>query len=223
MGRPTADDDSGLPDLPPEWGRVVVPDNAAELSAEAKQVRRELNRPPPSGSVAPALLALLVTLVTVLAGLSATIWAQLPPAPAASTPATPAPPADLIGRTIPAFDLVDNGQPVPLRGLLPAVILLTDACACPAEVANAVAVAPPGVSVIIINPDPAVRESPPASAPTLRTLDDPADGLRAFLRLPPRTDVVSALLVDRTGTVQKVLPEFRSTADFEPELARLAG
>lgn len=216
MGRPAADDDSDLPDLPPEWGRVVVPDNAAELSAEAAQVRRELNRPAPSGSFVPALLALLIALVTVLAGLSATIWAQS--APIASKPATPAPPTDLIGRTMPAIDLVDNGKPVPLRGLLPAVILLTDACACPAEVANTVAVAPPGVTVITINPDPAVRESPPA----LRALDDPADGLRAFLRLPPRADVVSALLVDRSGTVRKVLPELRSTADFEPELARLA-
>ncbi|ABP56691.1 hypothetical protein [Salinispora tropica] len=222
MGRPAADDDSGLPDLPPEWGRVVVPNNAAELSAEAEQIRRELNRPTPSGSVVPTLLALLVVMVTVLAGLSATIWAQSPPAPLASTPATPAPPTDLIGRTMPAFDLVDNGQPVPLRGLLPAVILLADACACPAEVASTVAVAPPGVTVIAINPDPAVRDAPPAPPNTLRALDDPADGLRAFLRLPPRADVVSALLVDRSGTVRKLVPELHSTADYEPELARLA-
>ncbi len=216
MGRPAADDDSDLPDLPPEWGRVVVPDNAAELSAEAAQVRRELNRPTPSGSILPALLALLMAMVAVLAGLSATIWAQSAPTP--STPATPAPPADLIGRTMPAFELVDSGEPVPLRGLLPAVILLTDTCACPTEVADTIAVAPPGVTVIAINPDPAVRESPPA----LRALDDPADGLRAFLRLPPRAGVISALLVDRSGTVRKMLPELHSPADFEPELARLA-
>ncbi len=217
MDRPAADDDSDLPDLPPEWGRVAVPNNAAELSAEAEQVRRELNRPTPSGSVVPALLALLMAMVAVLAGLSATIWAQ--PLP---TPSTPATPANLIGRTMPAFDLVDNGKPVSLRSLLPAVILLTDACACPAEVANTVAVAPPGVTVITINPDPVVRESPPAPATALRPLGDPADGLRAFLRLPPRAGVASALLVDRSGTVRKVLPELRSTADLEPELARLA-
>lgn len=219
MGRPAADDDSGLPDLPPEWGRVVVPDNAAELSAEAEQLRRELNRPARSRSILPALLTLLIAMVTVLAGLNATLWAQPAPTPPASTPATP---ADLIGRTLPAFDLVDNGKPVPLRGLLPAVIVLTDACACPAEVANTVAVAPPRVTVIIVNPAPAVRESPPAPETALHALDDPADGLRAFLRLPPRAGVASALLVDRSGTVRKVLPELRSTADFEPELARLA-
>lgn len=35
---------NGLPDLPPEWGRVQIPDNAAELDAEAEIVRRDLRR-----------------------------------------------------------------------------------------------------------------------------------------------------------------------------------
>lgn len=71
---------------------------------------------------------------------------------------------------MPAFELVDSGEPVPLRGLLPAVILLTDTCACPTEVANTIAVAPPGVTVIAINPDPAVCESPP---PFVRSTTQP--------------------------------------------------
>ena len=32
----------GLPDLPPEWGVVIIPDDAAELDVEAAQVHREL-------------------------------------------------------------------------------------------------------------------------------------------------------------------------------------
>ncbi len=118
---------------------------------------------------------------------------------------------------MPAFELVDSGEPVPMRGLLPAVILLTD----------------------LRLPDrggqhdrrrtarghrdrhqPRPRRT--RVAPALRALDDPADGLRAFLRLPPRAGVISTLLVDRSGTVRKMLPELRSPADFEPELARLA-
>ncbi len=33
---------NGLPDLPPEWGEVLVPDDAAELDEEAVEIRREL-------------------------------------------------------------------------------------------------------------------------------------------------------------------------------------
>ena len=32
----------GLPDLPPEWGVVIIPDDLAELTRESTQVRREL-------------------------------------------------------------------------------------------------------------------------------------------------------------------------------------
>jgi hypothetical protein len=31
-----------LPELPPEWGTIVIPDDASELTQEASQVRREL-------------------------------------------------------------------------------------------------------------------------------------------------------------------------------------
>ncbi|MEU7825334.1 hypothetical protein [Catellatospora sp. NPDC049133] len=33
---------NGLPDLPPEWGEVVIPDDPAELAEEAERVREEL-------------------------------------------------------------------------------------------------------------------------------------------------------------------------------------
>jgi hypothetical protein len=35
---------NGLPDLPPEWGEVLIPDDAAELEEEATRVRKELRR-----------------------------------------------------------------------------------------------------------------------------------------------------------------------------------
>ncbi|NUT37711.1 MAG: hypothetical protein HOV79_32095 [Hamadaea sp.] len=35
---------NGLPDLPPEWGEVVIPDDPAELDEEAEIVRKELRR-----------------------------------------------------------------------------------------------------------------------------------------------------------------------------------
>jgi hypothetical protein len=35
---------NGLPDLPPEWGEVVIPDDPAELAEEAQRVRDELRQ-----------------------------------------------------------------------------------------------------------------------------------------------------------------------------------
>src|SRR5690348_4581692 len=34
----------GLPNLPPEWGHVVIPDDASELADEAVLVRKQLRR-----------------------------------------------------------------------------------------------------------------------------------------------------------------------------------
>ncbi|MGW4500122.1 hypothetical protein ACWENR_16100, partial [Micromonospora sp. NPDC004336] len=81
MGKPDADG-PGLPDLPPEWGRVVVPDDAAALAAEAEQVRRELRaaaphagrRPGARAPLALPLLVLLVAVLTTVAGLVAVTW-----------------------------------------------------------------------------------------------------------------------------------------------------
>src|SRR6185369_13271585 len=41
---PSHDDRYGLPDLPSDWGPIVIPDNAAELSADAAELRRERRR-----------------------------------------------------------------------------------------------------------------------------------------------------------------------------------
>ncbi|MEW2385787.1 hypothetical protein AB0873_27375 [Micromonospora sp. NPDC047707] len=228
MGKPDADG-PGLPDLPPEWGRVVVPDDASALAAEAEEVRRELRRQAqgharrPVPPFAVPLLVLLVAVFTTVAGLVAVTWPRSPRAtPSVSAPAPYAPPAGLTGRPLPALDLVDDGRPVPLRGLLPAVIVLVDGCACGHEMAGAASVAPPGVTVVTVDADPAVRVPSPPTGTMVRTLADPAGGLRAFLHLPARTGVATALLVDRSGTLVKVVPEVRSTEDYQPELAGLA-
>jgi hypothetical protein len=43
-GSPPEDGRGGVPDLPPEWGSVVIPDDASELDTEAHALRRELRR-----------------------------------------------------------------------------------------------------------------------------------------------------------------------------------
>src|SRR5437763_13176165 len=37
-------DGGGVPDLPPEWGTIVIPDDASALDQEAALVRKEMRR-----------------------------------------------------------------------------------------------------------------------------------------------------------------------------------
>ncbi|NBE81136.1 hypothetical protein [Micromonospora rubida] len=241
MGMPDADGHGpaeGLPGLPPEWGRVVVPDDASALAEEAAQVRREL-RPrvarnrwrqvlglavpregrPPLGL---PLLMLLVALLTTAAGLFAVTWPR-PPRSGDHPTVVPYPTAtDLTGRVLPALELVDaDDSIVSLRALLPAVIILVDACPCPDRVAEAAALAPPGVTVVTVYGTRALRPSPVPAGATVRPLADPGGGLRAFLRVPPRPGTATALLVGRTGNPVRLISELRSVDDYRADLASL--
>ena len=88
----------GLPDLPPEWGTVIIPDDASELDHEAAALRRELRRthrqtrlrgprsaPPagtePSPSLGIPLVIMAVAVLTTLVSLFVVTWGR--PAPAA--------------------------------------------------------------------------------------------------------------------------------------------
>jgi hypothetical protein len=244
---PPGDDErwsyDGLPDLPPEWGPVVVPDDAAELADEAAEVRRELRAQArraawrrrlgpvagPRGTVRLPLMLLAVAIVTTLASLFAVIWptVQRPQdgrgAAGAVVSASPAgrPP----GAMLPALDLVgEGGGPVPLRSLLPALILLVDGCECPDDVDAAARVVPPGVTVVPLGrgrtPRPGGRSTGPAP---VRPLTDPTGELRAFLRTPARPDAPTAALVDRSGRIVRVVPAVGSVEDYRPDLPQLVG
>ncbi|MFI2710301.1 hypothetical protein ACH495_09255 [Micromonospora sp. NPDC018662] len=229
MGVPDADGQGpadGLPGLPPEWGRVVVPDDASALADEARQVRRELRRAPrrtgrPARFTLP-LLTLLVSVLITLAGLAAVTWPRPHRSPGAPTvlPRASAPTPAAVG-PLPALDLVGaDDTPVPLRSLLPAMIILVDACACVDQVGTAAATAPTGVTVVTVTEG---RSAGPATAPGVRPLGDPAGGLRSYLHLSAHPGTAAALLVDRRGTLVRVVPELGPAADYQADLARLAG
>lgn len=231
MGVPDADGQGppdGLPGLPPEWGRVVVPDDASALADEARQVRRELRRARTAagrrtGALRlglPALILLVSVLIT-LAGLAAVTWPRttrsgaptvLPHGGgAAPQPVGPLPALDLVGA---------DDVPVPLRSMLPAMIILTDACACAEQVTAAAGAAPPGVTVVTVT---AGRRAGSASVPGVRPLGDPAGGLRSYLHLSAQPGIAPALLVDRQGALVRVVPELGPLSDYRADLARLAG
>lgn len=233
MGMPDAEGHGppdGLPDLPPEWGRVVVPDDASALAEEARQVRRELRaarrqatarpRLGPAGRPSPGLpvLLLLVAVLITLTGLAAVTWPRSNRSGGAPT-VLPYPTAPV--GPLPALDLVGpDDAPVPLRSLLPAMIILVDACVCTEEVGTAAATAPPGVTVVTVTES---RDAEAATTPGVRPLADPAGGLRAYVHLSAHPGTAAALLVDRQGTLVRVVPELGPAADYRDDLVRLAG
>lgn len=228
----------GLPGLPPDWGLIIVPDDAAELAAEAAALRREMRRQrrhgaPGTGPAKAPLQKLLATLrvpllimaVAVLAALASLFVVTRPgqqrqPATQRTASGTAA-----SGRTLPALDLVDaKGGLVSLRSLLPAVIILTDGCACGAEISAALSAAPPGVTVVEVTsgrpaPSPP-SHPPPAVASAVRQLADPASELHSFLQATPPAG--AALLVARSGQVVRVLPTAAAVPDYPADLAQLA-
>ncbi|WP_319463491.1 hypothetical protein [Micromonospora sp. RTP1Z1] len=239
MGMPDAEGhgpSDGLPDLPPEWGRVVVPDDASALAEEARQLRHELRRsrrraawrrrlgltPRPDGRPPLGLpvLILMVAVLTTLGGLAAVTW---PGSSRSGGSPTVVPYPGPVG-PLPALDLVDaEDSPVPLRALLPAVILLVDACACAEQVADAATTAPTGVTVVTVAGGRDVSPAPSSAGAPVRALADPAGGLRAYLHLPAHPGTATALLVNREGAVIRVVPELETVEDYRADLAGLAG
>jgi len=224
----------GLPDLPAEWGHIVVPDDASALHREAEQIRRELrdgrSGPAESGSLSlrQITIFMIASVLITLAGLAGVTWSERATSTALrSEPASPGPAAAaLVGRPLPALELTGTRQePVSLRGLRPAIILLTQECACADAVADAVAAAPAGVTVVAVAGDstsaPAI--SPQTGDVPVRALADPAGELRELLGFTPAGGTTTAVLVNATGTVIRVLPALGSAEEYRADLPLLAG
>lgn len=238
-----------LPDLPEEWGVIVIPDDLSELSDEVEAVRAELHLTGPStrwrrflrrpsmrrlGKVgtlllrAPVLIISMAVLVTV-ASLFASTW----PGPARqpetqrTSDSTPAP-----VKTLPALELIDaEGNAVPVKGQLPVVILLTDGCDCDALIAETIVTVKPDIAVLAVSrTSPSVPASPSqlTTAQTPRAdgknvlyLRDPTGGLREQLGLTAQDGTASAILVTSTGDILRKIPHVVSVTALQPDLERL--
>ncbi|WIM96207.1 hypothetical protein ACTOB_008376 [Actinoplanes oblitus] len=171
-----------LPDLPEEWGVIVIPDDLSELSDEVEAVRAELHLAPPPNRWqrfarrpgvrllsraatlllrAPVLIVSMAILVTV-ASLFASAWPGTPRQPATQrTSGTSAAP----GKTLPALDLIGpDGQAVPLLGQKPMVVIITDGCDCDRLIADTVAAVRPHVSVLAVSTTAPTRRGNPTTA-----------------------------------------------------------
>jgi hypothetical protein len=186
-GRPS--EGGGVPDLPPEWGTIVIPDDAAELDREATRVRRELRRTARrsrwrrrlglhsgsdggSPSLGLPLLIMSIAVVATLTSLFALAWPSRNTTSTDRSRSTQTHPS-----TLPDVTLHDaSGAPVRLRDTLPAVILLVDGCVCDKLVADTVASTPAQITVLAVARTAPVLPSPAAlSSPLAAATNAPAD------------------------------------------------
>ncbi|WFE26282.1 hypothetical protein O7623_23510 [Solwaraspora sp. WMMD791] len=210
-----------LPQIPADWGPIVVPDDPAALAAEAELVRRELrrtrrrdrwhrrlglrsdqvgHRPHEIAALRLPLTIMLVAVLAAMVSLFIVAWTDRPPpspgqsAEPSVAPSAAAGSATLPAGPLPALDLIDPaGRPVALHALLPAVILLVDSCDCADQVAAARGAAPAGVSVVAVTdrPDPAAGTDGNAATPAT----DGSDPL-------PATEPAVHRLADPTGEIR---------------------
>ena len=243
-GRPN---DGGLPDLPEEWGVIVVPDDLSELDDEVRAVRAELAITQPrtrwqrfaarpavgpvrriiaAGVRAPVLIVSMAMLVTV-ASLFASAWSGPARSPATQRTAST---TDESGDTLPALEMVGpDGRTVALRGQVPAVVLLTDGCDCAQLIADTTAAVRPEIAVVTVSSaarparggTPPTGATPQAQGKTVLRLSDPTGTLRAHLKLGPPDGTAAALLVDRGGEIVRSELRVTSVDAFRPDLARL--
>jgi hypothetical protein len=207
----------GVPDLPPEWGVIVIPDDAAELDDETTALRREWRRearvnrwrqrlglaPVKIGghtgsSLALPLLIMSIAIVATLTSLFALVWPNHPVRRTTGTqPSTATTAATLADVTL--YDA--QAKPVRLRDTLPAVILLVDGCDCGRLISAVASGAPTAVTVVAV-----ARAAPsvPAQSPPGASADPAGQASGA----PPATRVRA--LADPAGVL---LSTFRSTTN----------
>jgi hypothetical protein len=228
-----------VPGLPPDWGEIVIPDDPAELEEEAEAVRRELGLPvhpaprapqSPRGAVTfaalrPVVLTMAVALLTMLVSLFVAAWPGAQRQPFVSRPTgtggLATAPAGTASRSLPALELVDEGgKTVPLRGLLPAVIIVLDGCTCAEQIQTVASVAPAAVTVAAVTTG---RTRPQhVTPPRVRALADPASGLRGLLPAGEIHGAAQALLVARSGEIVRTLTSLDDPDLYRTDVAALA-
>lgn len=234
--------DPDLPELPPEWGDIEIPDDASELADEADQIRQELAReqrdpqqrqpgeslpgPRPTGglrgstgaesSIGVPLLIMSVAVMITLVSLFAMTWsgsARILPDSAGTDRPDQLPPLSLADHT---------GRQISLAAQAPMAMMLVEGCACDDLLAATVAAAPTGVSVIAIDRSPPDQ---PAGLPTDRPpplrLGDPDGAVRAELELGVPTGAATVVLVNQAGQVTYTHLAVTSVEVFRTELTNL--
>lgn len=235
-------DNGGVPDLPPEWGVVVIPDDPSELERESVALRRQRRRslrrakwrkrlglPARSGAedenppVGTPLLIMAIAIVAALTSLFAITLSTRTGSGTATTTQRAAAPAftpQMIDLSLPTA----TGTEVNLQRTRPAVILVLDGCGCGQLIQDTAKAAPPHVKVVVV--DKIAPTLPAGVAANTIALSDPQQSLLATYGSGPDHNAnpareVTALLVDSSGVIRP-FNHFKAVADFGNALDALS-
>jgi hypothetical protein len=218
----------GVPQLPPEWGFIAIPDDASELDDEAVVVRRDLQRearqarwrrrlhlpplPPKRADDVPSLgvplVIMTIAVVATLISLFAVIWpGRQPPTGHPSTvPETGRP------LTLPDLILLDtDGVALRIRDAAPAVVLILDSCACTELINQAGDMVDPRVTVLVVTGGeaaPTATVSPSGTRPAASAATSPTAAASSAAASPRvlRPGVRVRTVFDPTGALRAAIP-----------------
>jgi hypothetical protein len=234
-------DNGGVPDLPPEWGVVVIPDDPSELDRESLALRRQRRRStrratwrrrlglptrtgtddenPPVGTPLLIMAIAIVAALTSLFAITLSTRAGSGTTTTAQTPAAPAVTPQMFNLSLPTA----NGSQVNLEKSVPAVILVLDGCTtCSQLIKDTVHAAPAKIHVLVVD-----RKAPTIPAGVTATaLADREQSLLATYGAGPDRNAhlagqVTAILVDTSGNVIRTFSHANAIADFHDALTAL--
>ncbi|GAA0738102.1 hypothetical protein Drose_01355 [Dactylosporangium roseum] len=240
----------GLPDLPPEWGTIIIPDDPGALDDEGTHIRKQFRRatlrrrwrrrlhlkPEPvrrttddSPGLAVPLLIMSIAVIATLVSLFAVAWPGRVPRPVTPhvAPAASAPAASLARLSL--FDA--DGTALPVKDLSPAVVLLVEGCSCEhliTSTVNAVAAgATPASSparhttVLVVATRLPTLPGGLNEAVRVKAVADPNNSVRAAVPDLTTDRTTAAVLVAPDGTVIRATKAVTSADDFADDLAKL--
>jgi hypothetical protein len=234
-------DNGGVPDLPPEWGVVVIPDDPSELDRESLALRRQRRRsmrrarwrrrlglPARTGSddenppVGTPLLIMAIAIVAALTSLFAITLSTR--TGSGTTTTTQSPPASATTPQMMNLSLPDgHGKPVNLQESAPVVILILDGCSsCGQLIRDTVTAAPAKVHVFVVDRNPPTLPD----GVTATALVDRQQALLATYGAGPDRNArqagqVTALLVDSSDNVTRTFSHANAISDFREALTAL--
>jgi len=232
--------DGDLPELPAEF---VVPDDPRELAAEAEAVRAQLwaeeRERTSDGRQRSGLSGPLIGLVLMLvAAIGSLVIVALPYTPSRPVRAPLAAPGTVVGHQgglLPDVRLTDDqGRPVAVRDVRPAVVLLMPAgCGCDDVAADLVRISQGAlISVQLVGADAPPELPPGAARDRVFALTDSSGALTSAVagglagRASAHPSALDAgpiaVLVRANGVIAAVVPGLRDARLLRADLASLA-
>ncbi|MFI5905915.1 hypothetical protein [Dactylosporangium sp. NPDC051541] len=233
----------GLPDLPPEWGTIIIPDDPGALDAEGATIRRQFRRATirrrwrrrfhlpaeparrttdDSPGLAVPLLIMSIAVIATLVSLFAVAWPGRAPKTSPKVGSNTSAPVAISLTNVSLQDA--DGKPVGIVEVTPAVVLIVDGCSCEQLIrstADAVVAAKSRARVVVVATRPPTLPSALNAQVDVRSLADPNSSLRASVPEINGDRTTAAVLVNDRGRLVKAVRSVTTPDAFRTEISNL--